>query len=59
MSSTVIINANGHQVEIRYGGISGDYISLTDIAKYKTSENPGYLIQNWMRTRKFHRIRGN
>lgn len=27
-----------------------DYISLTDIAKYK-SENPAATIQNWMRSR--------
>lgn len=28
-----------------------DYISLTDIAKYKDSERTDYIIQNWMRTR--------
>lgn len=28
-----------------------DYISLTDIARYKDSERTDYLIQNWMRTR--------
>lgn len=28
-----------------------DYISLTDIAKYKDSENPRYIIQNWMRNK--------
>ena len=27
-----------------------DYISLTDIARYKDSERTDYLIQNWMRT---------
>jgi hypothetical protein len=28
-----------------------DYISLTDIAKYKNSDDPRFVIQNWMRTR--------
>ncbi|MBR6055213.1 MAG: KilA-N domain-containing protein [Bacteroidales bacterium] len=52
------INANGFQVEVQYGGISGDFISLTDIARYKTPENPGYVIQNWMRTRNTVRFLG-
>lgn len=28
-----------------------DYISLTDIAKYKNVNDPRFVIQNWMRTR--------
>jgi len=28
-----------------------DYISLTDIAKYKESERTDYIIQNWLRNR--------
>jgi len=28
-----------------------DYISLTDIAKYKDSERTDYIIQNWLRNR--------
>lgn len=28
-----------------------DFISLTDIAKYKDSERTNYVVQNWMRTR--------
>lgn len=28
-----------------------DFISLTDIAKYKDAENPRFIIQNWMRNR--------
>ena len=28
-----------------------DYISLTDIAKYKNSDDPRFAIQNWMKTR--------
>jgi hypothetical protein len=28
-----------------------DYISLTDIAKYRDSERSDYILQNWMRNR--------
>jgi hypothetical protein len=28
-----------------------DFISLTDIAKYKNADDPRFIIQNWMRTR--------
>ena len=28
-----------------------DYISLTDIAKFKNADDPRFVIQNWMRTR--------
>ena len=52
------IIANGHSVEVRYGGASGDYISLTDIARYRTTESPGYVIQNWMRNRNTIRFLG-
>ena len=45
-------------LEVRYGGAAGDYFSLTDIAKYRTAENPGYVIQNWMRTRNTVRFLG-
>ncbi|HLR37289.1 MAG TPA: KilA-N domain-containing protein, partial [Chitinophagaceae bacterium] len=30
---------------------SDDYISLTDMARYRDSERTNYIIQNWMRTR--------
>ena len=30
---------------------TGDYISLTDIAKRFDSENPSYVIQSWLRSR--------
>lgn len=29
----------------------GDFISLTDIAKYKNIDDPRFVIQNWMKTR--------
>ena len=28
-----------------------DYISLTDIAKFKNADDPRFVIQNWMRSR--------
>ena len=58
MAKGIYIEANGLQVEVRYGGAGGDFISLTDIAKYRTAENPGYVIQNWMRTRNTVRFLG-
>jgi hypothetical protein len=32
-------------------GDADDYISLTDIARYKDSERTDYIIQNWLRNR--------
>ncbi len=38
--------------EVRVKAIDrGDYISLTDIAKYRNADDPRFIIQNWMRTR--------
>ena len=28
-----------------------DFISLTDIAKYRNSDDPRFVIQNWIRAR--------
>ena len=43
------INANG--IEIRVNSTNeSDYISLTDIAKYR-SDDPNAVIQNWLRNR--------
>ena len=53
-----IIQANGYDIEVNYGGSEGDFISLTDIAKYTPMENPGYVIQNWMRNRNTVRFLG-
>ena len=52
------INANGYSVEVHYQGTAGVYISLTDIARYRTVESPGYVIQNWMRNRNTIRFLG-
>ena len=42
------INADGRQVSILSLGRNNDYISLTDIARYK-SDDPTDVIKNWMR----------
>ena len=36
---------------VTYKKNESDYISLTDIAKYKDKERTNYIIQNWMRNR--------
>ena len=51
------LEAVGYKIELQ-SQQSGDFISLTDIAKYKTKENPGYVIQNWMRNRNTVRFLG-
>lgn len=44
------INANGVDISIVSKGNQDDYISLTDIAKYKSDE-PNDVIRNWLRNR--------
>lgn len=44
------ISAKRMQISVVSGGGYDDFISLTDIAKYK-SEDPAATIQNWMRSR--------
>lgn len=50
MSDISKINAKGREISLFNKGAE-DYISLTDIAKYKDSENPRFIIQNWLRSR--------
>lgn len=44
------INANGNSISVLSTGDADDYISLTDIARYK-SDDPTATIQNWMRNK--------
>ena len=46
-----IIHANGTDIRLYTTDFQNEYISLTDIAKYKNSEDPRFIIQNWMRNR--------
>lgn len=45
------INAQGIEISIVSDGANDDYISLTDIAKYKNPEFPADVIKNWLRIR--------
>ncbi len=45
------INANGIDIGVYSEDLQNDYISLTDIAKKREGEYPGYVIQNWMRNK--------
>ena len=54
MSKTLkneIIHADGIDIGIYSSDYENEYISLTDIAKRREGEYPGYVIQNWMRNR--------
>lgn len=46
-----MIHANGIDINIYSEDFKNDYISLTDIAKKREGEYPGYVIQNWMRNK--------
>ncbi|WP_099207935.1 KilA-N domain-containing protein [Urinicoccus timonensis] len=45
------ISAKGFYIEVYTEDFKNDYISLTDIAKYKNTDDPRFVIQNWMRNR--------
>ena len=45
------INANGTEITVLSRGDENDYISLTDIARYKNSDEPKDVVKNWMRSR--------
>ena len=54
MSKTIktdTIHAEGIDISICTSDYENEYISLTDIAKKREGEYPGYVIQNWMRNR--------
>ncbi len=44
------IEVNGHSIAIQNRD-KQDYISLTDIARYRNSQEPFAVINNWMRSR--------
>ena len=41
----------GTEINVQWNSDRNDFISLTDIAKIKDSDNPRYIIQNWLRNR--------
>lgn len=46
-----IIKVNGVEISVLLNNDIDDYISLTDIAKYKNADFTGDVIKNWMRSR--------
>ena len=45
------LEAKGLTISVYTEDYKNDYISLTDIARYKNTEEPRFVIQNWMRNR--------
>jgi hypothetical protein len=45
------ITASGTEIAVLSQGSDDDYISLTDIARYKNAEAPADVVKNWLRTR--------
>ena len=43
------ISANGFDIQVYTEDFKNDYISLTDIARYKNTDDPRFVIQNWIR----------
>ncbi|MDP3928860.1 MAG: KilA-N domain-containing protein [Bacteroidota bacterium] len=50
MAKNKTINVIGTQITVSLHD-NKDYISLTDIARYKDSTNTDTIIQNWLRNR--------
>ena len=46
-----IIHAKGIDIGIYTKDFENEFISLTDIAKYRNDNDPRFVIQNWMRNR--------
>lgn len=45
------IHAKGIAINVYTTDFQNEFISLTDIAKYRNSDDPRFVIQNWMRNR--------
>ena len=45
------IHAKGIDISIYTADFQNEFISLTDIAKYRNEDDPRFVIQNWMRNR--------
>ena len=50
MAKNKKIDVNGTEISV-YAENSSEYISLTDIARYRDAERSDYILQNWMRNR--------
>ena len=45
------IHAKGMEIGVYTTDFENEFISLTDIAKYRNADDPRFVIQNWMRNR--------
>jgi hypothetical protein len=45
------INAKGTEITVLSKGDENDFISLTDIARYRNPDEPKDVVKNWMRSR--------
>ncbi|MFA5848866.1 MAG: KilA-N domain-containing protein [Bacteroidales bacterium] len=50
MTKNITINVKGTEIFL-YQDNQQDFISLTDIARYRDAERSDYILQNWMRNR--------
>ena len=48
---TETIHAQGIEIGIYTTDFENEFLSLTDIAKYRNEDDPRFVIQNWMRNR--------
>lgn len=46
-----ILNVQGLEISIFTEDFKNEYISLTDMARYRNGDDPRYVIQNWMRNK--------
>lgn len=46
-----VLKAKGIDISIYTKDFENEFISLTDIAKYRNEDDPRFVIQNWMRNR--------
>ena len=45
------INAKGFTIQVYTEDFRNDYVSLTDIARYKNKEEPKDVVKNWLRVK--------
>ena len=50
MAKNKKIEVKGREISL-YSDNANDYITLTDMVRYRDADRTNYIIQNWMRTR--------
>ena len=50
MAKNQKIEVKGNEITL-FSSQHSEYISLTDMARYRDTDRTNYIIQNWMRTR--------